>query len=804
MANLIITEKPSSAQKVATALADSKPVRKKHKGGFYYQLTHGGEEILVASCVGHLYGLAEKGKRSYEYPVYDIVWKASYLMSKDLNYTKDYIDTISDLAERADEVIIACDFDVEGEVIGLNAMRFACGRQDASRMKFSTLTKKDLVEAYANRSDSLHWGQANAGETRHQLDWFYGINLSRALMAAVKAAGSFKVLSTGRVQGPALKILTDRELEIQAFVPEPYWEIQLNGNYSKEEIQAMHASGKIFDEKEKDRIMKIVAGEKNAAITDVDTSQRKQLAPNPFNLTTLQTESYKLFKITPKRTLEIAQKLYVNGWTSYPRTSSQQLDPKLGFKNILTQLSKQQVYKELASELLKKGELKPNNGKKTDPAHPAIYPTGTFPDKEMHDRERKVYDLIVKRFFATFADPATRETQTVELDVKKEKFATKGTRTVEPGWHRFYAPYVRLEEVSLPKMEVGKSVDVSEIVSLDKETQPPKRYNQSSIIKELEKRNLGTKATRADILDRLFLRGYIEGVQITATQLGIDTIKLLEKHAPVIVDEKLTSDIESEMEEIRNSKDKKTGQKAEEKILDSAKDRLNKLFVDFKKKEAEVGKEIIGSIKETRFIASKQRVLGKDPKSGKDVLVRIGKFGPLAQIGVKDKESGEVPKFASIPQGTNIDDITLEEALALFTMPRVLGKDPKSGEEIKVNIGRFGPYVQYGPKLYASVPKEDDPFAVDFKRAMEIIALKKKLEAEKNIQIFEKEGIKVLKGRYGPYVTDGKKNVTIPKSEDPALLTLKECQALLKNAPAKKKWAKKKKTTVKKKAVKKK
>ncbi len=808
MTQLIITEKPSSSVKIAGALADGKPTRKKHGNGFYYSLKHGGNEIFVASCVGHLYGLTEKGKRSYEYPVYDIEWKASHLMSKDLNYSKDYVKTIEFLAGKVDEIIIACDYDVEGEVIGLNAMRFACGRKDASRMKFSTLTVKDLVKAYAEREEHINWGQAIAGETRHRLDWFYGINLSRALMAAVKAAGSFKVLSTGRVQGPALKILTDRELEIQAFVPVPFWEVQLNGEYKKEAVQALHTNGKMFDKGEKDRIMKVVSGEKSATVASVEKSERKQAPPNPFNLTNLQTESYKLFKITPKRTLEIAQKLYVNGWLSYPRTSSQQLDPKLGFKNILTQLAKQPQYTKLAGELLKKKELKPNNGKKKDPAHPAIYPTGNYPDKEMHDRERKVYDLVVKRFFATFSEAATRETQTVELDVKKELFVTKGTRTVDPGWHIFYAPYVRLEEVSLPKMEKGGVVNVGDIIALDKETQPPKRYNQSSIIKELEKRNLGTKATRADILDRLFLRGYIEGVQITATELGIGTVKLLEKHAEIIVDEKLTVDIEEEMEAIRSATSKSAGEKTEEKILEGVKKSLNALFKVFKKKEKEVGLEILSFIKETRRVASKQRILGVDPKSGKEVLVRIGKFGPLAQIGKKDEATGEVPKFASIPQTINIEDINLEEALALFTMPRVLGKDPESGEEVRVNIGRFGPYVQYGPKLYASVPKEDDPYTVDFARAMKIVAEKKKADAEKNIQIFEKEGIKVLRGRYGPYVTDGNKNVTVPKDKDPAELTLEECQTMIKNAPAKKKWgkkgSKKKKTSKKKKAVKKK
>ncbi len=506
-------------------------------------------------------------------------------------------------------------------------------------------------------------------------DWFYGINLSRALMKSVQAAGSFKVLSTGRVQGPALKILTDREKEIRAFIPVPFWEIMLHGKTSgekKEQVDAKHVADKIFDPLERDRIMKVIDGEKTAPVSKVTATTRKQQPPTPFNLTDLQTESYKLFKITPKRTLEIAQKLYVGGWMSYPRTSSQQLDPKLGFVDVLKQLEKQTVYRDLVKELLKRNDggksLKPNNGKKTDPAHPAIYPTGPMPDfGKLHDREKKVYDLIVKRFMATFAKPATRETQTVTLDVKGESFVTKGTRTVDPAWHVFYHPYVRLEEVSLPKMKEGEIVSVDSFERIDKETQPPKRYNQSSIIKELEKRNLGTKATRADILDRLFKRGYINGVKIEATQLGIDTVGLLEKHAPIIVDEKLTADIESEMASIRSAKNRKESEKVEEKILASAKKLLTDLFKVFKPKEKEIGKEILASIKETRTLAANIRELGVDPKSGKKVIVRIGRYGPMAQIGEsnvgeKADESSEKPRFASIPQTINIDDINLEEA----------------------------------------------------------------------------------------------------------------------------------------------
>jgi len=617
MVELIITEKPSSAKKIAEALADGKPILKKSKQSQYYEITHGKQDIIVTSAVGHLYGLMEE-KKSYKYPIFEIQWEPSYKVTKGLNYVKDYIDTISALAKKAKQFTIACDYDVEGEVIGLNIVRFACKQKDANRMKFSTLTKPDLVEAYENKMSHIDWGQAHAGETRHKLDWFYGINLSRALTQAVKAAGSFKIMSVGRVQGPALKLLVDREKEIEKFKPEPFWMLQLLGDYKSKEIEAWHIKDKIFDEKEVKKILEKVKGEKEALIKEVKRTKREQAPPYPFDLTTLQTESYGQFKITPKETLEIAQSLYLAGVTSYPRTSSQQLDPKLGFKSILTQLSKQPQYELLCKKLLGQKALNPNNGKKTDPAHPAIYPTGVVP-KQLNPREHKVYDLIVKRFMATFSSAAIRETMDVTLDVKSELFIAKGTRTLEENWHVFYKPYVKVDDVILPEMKENEKVKIKKIEKKDKMTQPPSRFNQSSIIKELEKRNLGTKATRADILDRLFQRGYVEGVQITVTKLGMETMVILEKHAPTIVDEQLTADFELDMEKIRDGKEKP------EKVLDKAKVFLTKLLADFKKKEVQVGKEIIQSVRETRDI---QNYIGECPvcKKGK-LQIRRGKFG---------------------------------------------------------------------------------------------------------------------------------------------------------------------------------
>ncbi|MEK6938238.1 MAG: DNA topoisomerase I [Nanoarchaeota archaeon] len=618
MTELIVTEKPSSAKKIAEALADGKVTLKKSGQSQYYELSHGKQEIIVTSAVGHLFGLMEEKGSSYTYPVFDIKWEPSYKVAKGLAYVKDYIDTISNLSKRADEFTVACDYDVEGEVIGWNVIRFVCKKKDANRMKFSTLTKPDLVEAYEHKMKHLDWGQAQAGETRHKLDWYYGINLSRALTTSVKAAGSFKVMSAGRVQGPALKLLVDREKEIAAFKPEPFWMIGLWGDYKQIPIEAWHVKDKIFDAKEVKIILDKVKNEKDAKVKEVKRTKREQAPPYPFDLTTLQTESYNLFKITPKETLEVAQSLYLMGVTSYPRTSSQQLDPKLGFKKILTDLSRQPEYDKMCKELLKLPQLKPNNGSKTDPAHPAIYPTGLAPGG-LKNNEKRIYDLIVKRFMATFSKAAIRETMEVSLDVKQELFITKGTRTVEENWHVFYKPYVKLEEVTLPEMKEGDAVKIKEIKKVDKETQPPKRFNQSSIIKELEKRNLGTKATRADILERLFQRGYVEGVQITVTQIGMQTSEILEKYAPTIVDEQLTADFEEDMEEIREGKEKP------EKVLDRAKEILIKLLADFKKKEKLIGKEIIQSVRDTQDITN---YIGKCPTCAEGKLMqRRGKFG---------------------------------------------------------------------------------------------------------------------------------------------------------------------------------
>ncbi|MEM4246957.1 MAG: DNA topoisomerase I [Candidatus Woesearchaeota archaeon] len=618
---LIITEKPNAAKKLAEALADGKPVKENYKGVPFYKVTHGNKDIVVGCAVGHLFGLAEKEKHGFHYPVFDIEWVPVYEIQKSADFSKKYADVLKRLVKGADSFTVACDYDVEGEVIGLNVIRYICHRNDARRMKFSTLTKDELVESYERAASHLDWGQAEAGETRHYLDYYYGINISRALTSAIKAAGMFKIMSTGRVQGPALKIIVEREKEIRAFKPVPYWEIELNAEAKHGPIIAWHKTGKFWKKQEAEAVMKKVHGAKEGIVASVNRRQFRQNPPHPFDLTTLQTEAYKCLGISPKATLAIAQDLYTEGYISYPRTSSQQLPPAIGFKKILDQLARQPRYAQLCQKVLSLPKLSPYNGSKTDPAHPAIYPTGIQPGN-LDDREFKIYDLIVKRFLSTFGEPAVRETMNIIIEVNNEPFTAEGTRTVEKNWHVLYEPYVRLEEVELPNVNENDRVKVKKMQLHDRETQPPKRYTPSSIIRELEKRNLGTKATRAEIIDTLFKRNYVTGEPITATDFGIRVIEVLEKHAPKIIDEELTRHFEFEMDSIRERKKKK------EEVLSEAKVVLVEILGDFKKKEKQVGNDLKTTFTETRAAMT---TVGPCPVCKKgEIVLRKGKFGRFA------------------------------------------------------------------------------------------------------------------------------------------------------------------------------
>jgi len=594
---LIITEKPQAALKIAQALGKS--TKKIIKGVPYYEVNRDGEKLVVACAVGHLFSLGQDSPGA-SIPRFDISWKPnSFVKKKD--FSKKYYDVLAKLAKQAGSLTVATDYDVEGEVIGLNVVRFLCGQQDSARMKFSTLTNTEINKAYEEKSKTLDWGQAIAGETRHYLDWYYGINLSRALMSAIKTTGKFRIMSIGRVQGPSLKLIVEKEKQILSFKPEEYWQVlmKLKGH----NIDLLHNKD-IFKKEDLEKFNNLEG--KTAVVQTKKTL--KNLPPNPpFNLTTLQVEAYRLHGMKPSRTLQIAQSLYLNGLISYPRTSSQKLPIEINYKEILKKIAK--VYK--VESLITRE--KPVEGKKSDPAHPSIHPTGEIPET-ISDEEQKIYNLISKRFLSLFMEDAIVENKNIKAVCENLVFGARGSEIKKKSWLSIYPSTFKENKIS----DIDGKKEIEKIKFEEKETQPPKRFSPASIISELEKRNLGTKATRSSILETLYNRDYIKDTSIKATPLGISMIDTLEKYSPIITDSELTREFERDMETLRESE--KDFEVLEKSILEKAQKSITIISKQFKEHEENIGKELLQANLQFREQQREENKLNICPKCKKNSL----------------------------------------------------------------------------------------------------------------------------------------------------------------------------------------
>jgi len=595
---LMISEKPDAMKRIAEALSEGKSLKRREneKSVSFYEFKKDGKKHVIVCAVGHLFNLdpADKGK-GWNYPIFNAEWKPSFSVRKQSEFSKKYFEVIEQMAKNANDYIVCTDFDTEGSVIGFNILKFICGVEDGKRMKFSTLTKDELVDSYKNMSKHLDIGQIESGLARHQLDWLWGINLTRALTLALKnATKGFNILSSGRVQSPTLAILYEKEEEIRKFKSIPFWELQLHVKIDGMEAIAKHEKGKLWDKEEADKTLQECEG-KDVKVKEIKKRQYKQSPPVPFNTTDLLSEAYAIFKFSPTQTMSIAESLYQAGYISYPRSSSQKLPPSINYGKILKSLATLPQYKKFARQLLKKEKLIPNEGTREDPAHPAIYATWEVPDlKKLNIYQKKIYDLIVRRTLAAFADEATRESNTVSLDLDGHVFVLVGKRTIEPGWTEIYEPYLTIDELILPELKVGQNVKVLKLEELAKETEPPGRYSQGSVLKELESRNLGTKATRAEILQTLYDRKYIVGKSIQVTKLGEAVVKSLKEYSPRIISEDLTKKFEEEMEQVFN------GKKKREDVVEEAKETLTDILKEFKENEQKIGKKLLEGLVEAR------------------------------------------------------------------------------------------------------------------------------------------------------------------------------------------------------------
>ncbi len=670
MVSIIIAEKPDACKNIAKALSDGKFKKIKSSYGVeYYRFKRNGKEHIVIPAVGHLFNLKQTVKGS-RYPVFDVDWFPSYKVNKRSEFSKKYFKTIEEIVKQFNgknvEYISACDYDNEGSLIAANILRFICKVEKAKRMKFSTLAKPDLVKAYESMSPHLDWENIECGETRHILDFYWGINTSRALIHAVKKHSSrFAILSAGRVQGPTLCLLAKREKDIQKFKPKPYWQIEAEIKIGKGKFVANFEKDKIWKKKEAEKIAKS-SSVKEGVIIKIQRRVQTQSPPAPFNITSLQTEAYRLFGFSPQQTLNIAQSLYENAYISYPRTSSEKLPPQIDYVGILKAISSVPGYSKICEEIMK-GELKPREGKKTDPAHEAIHPTVEVPDlKKLTPQQRKIYDLVCRRFLACFGKAAKRESMKIVIDLGGNKYSLSGRRTIEEGWIKYYGRYAKFDEIILPNVKEGQKIKVVKIRILDKETQPPQRYSQASIIKEMEKRGLGTRATRAAILQTLYDRGYITGKSIRVTPLGMKIAETLRKYVPELVDEKLTRKFEKEIEMIFEGKIKK------EKVINDAKRHLVKIFKEFSKKEKVIGKSLEGAIIDSQEDAN---YLGKCSCNGdlkKMFSVRTKKYFVGCSNYPKCKTGYPLPHGAKIER----TDKVCEKCNTPIIMVRRKGKRP--------------------------------------------------------------------------------------------------------------------------------
>jgi len=691
MHEVIICEKPKSSEKIASALS-SNAVKKSYKRVPYYEFEENGKKTTVLAAVGHLYSLAPKNSRQKK--IFDIDWKPLYEKDKSKKYVKNYIDAIIKFAKNADKFIHACDYDIEGTLIGYNALKYACGEKsldNAFRMKFSTLTKEDVLDAYENPID-IDLKQVDSGIARHVLDFLFGVNISKYLTDSVmKATSRYIQLSAGRVQTPTLSILVDREKEIKEFIPEPYWMIKadLEGG-----ILADHKRGKIFDKKEADSILKNCEN-KDALVESINLRESKKRPPVPFDLGTLQSEAYGLFGFSPKKTQQVAQNLYIEGYTSYPRTSSQKLPKSIGYDKILKKLGKNSTFKKHISKLKK--PYFPKEGKKKDEAHPAIHPTGLIPKKLSTDSQ-KIYELIVYRFISVFSADAVTETMKVDLDIGNEEFTFSRRKTAKLGWLEHY-PYRKIENDVFPDIKEEDVLKVLEIICDEKETKPPARYNQASLIRELEKRGLGTKSTRANIISILYDRKYIEGKQIEVNQLGEQLIDTMKKYCDKITSEELTRQFENELQEIiKGSIEKDT-------VIEEAKVEVTSILEDIENKKLKIGEELYEAYKESRIV-------GKCKCGNNLILINSPRTGSIF-VGCSGYPDCKVTY--PLPRGASILKTTCEKCglpMISFGKPRqracldpdcgregkkpsneVVGKCPDCGSDLIKRSGRYGEFI---------------------------------------------------------------------------------------------------------------
>jgi DNA topoisomerase I len=709
-----------------------------------------------------------------------------------------HVEAIAKAAKAADHLFLATDPDREGEAISWHIAEILKERgllkdRSLERVVFTEITPRAIKEAMA-KPRAIATDLVDAQQARRALDYLVGFNLSPVLWRKVQRG-----LSAGRVQSPALRMIVEREEEIEAFIAREYWTVEAECAHPTQAFTAKlnKLDGKKFeqftvtdgDTAEAARKRIVSAANGVLQVTDVVSKERKRRPSPPFTTSTLQQEASRKLGFTTKRTMQVAQKLYEGvvigeegavGLISYMRTDSVSLSAEA-----LSEL-RDVIARDFGTKALPdKPNVYQTKSKNAQEAHEAVRPTSALRtpsqvSRFLSDDERRLYELIWKRAVASQMVPATLNTVSVDLAAGSEhSFRASGTTVVDPG---FLAVYEEGKDQKkdedddegrkLPLMKTGDRVPLDRIHTDQHFTQPPPRFTEAALVKTLEEYGIGRPSTYSSIIQTLLFRKYVEmeGRSFRPSDVGRAVSNFLSGHFTRYVDYDFTAKLEDELDEVsRGEKD----------------------WIPLMERFWGPFKELVDAKTESvdRSEATGARELGVDPKSGKPVSVRLGRYGPYAQIGTPDDE--DKPTFASLRPGQSMHTITLENALELFRLPRKLGAD--KDEEVSVGIGRFGPFAKRG-SVYASLKKEDDPYTIDLARAVFLIEEKEEIARNRIIKEFAGSDIQVLNGRFGPYLSDGKLNGKIPKDREPASLTLEEATELMETTgkPARKGFGAKK------------
>ena len=761
---LVVVESPAKAKTI-----------KKYLGGDY--------EVLAS--YGHVRDLVPKDG------AVDVT-NAFAMKYQPIEKNEKHVRAIQSALRQADSLLLATDPDREGEAISWHLLellreRNALKDKAVRRVVFHEITQRAVREAVEHPrevADDL----VNAQQARRALDYLVGFNLSPLLWRKVSPG-----LSAGRVQSPALRLICEREEEIKAFVPREYWTLLAQADkggsaFTAKLVELEGAKVEQFTLTDgggataaRERLLSASGG--RLSVAAVDKKQRRRSPAPPFTTSTLQQEANRKLGFTSSRTMRTAQQLYEGidlggetvGLITYMRTDSVTLS-----QDALGEL-RDVIRKEFgAASCPDEPRYYKAKSKNAQEAHEAVRPTSALRlpksvAKFLTPDQAKLYELIWKRTVACQMTQAIFDTVAAELRVdERNAFRANGSVLVEPGYLAVYNVSLDIGEESeddekrLPPLEVGETVTLSDIQADQHFTEPPPRYTEASLVKTLEAYDIGRPSTYAAIISTLQARDYVrlDGKAFNPTDVGMIVNRFLTEHFERYVDYDFTATLEDQLDAVSR------GEQQWQPLL-------AEFWQAFKP-------QIDQKMELRRDEVSEARVIGTDPESGKPVSARLGRYGPFVQIGTKDDD--DKPRFASLRANQRIDTITLDEALALFALPRKLGK-LDSGEEVEVNIGRFGPYVRYGSQ-FVSLKKDDDPYTVELPRAIELIEQKAAALEAATLVKFGDTGIRIIKGRFGPYITDGTRKAPVPRGKEAESLSVFECEAFLAEAAAAKKAGK--------------